>query len=612
MSLIVQYSGYLIVAIVIGMVVGWLFWGGEPFEATSAIAGGVDDERAAELSAQVEAREQEIARLRKRLKRVHADLDVRDTHVAAAKVAHEEVSEVLRQREAELELLRHQPFVGASGAGDNGQQEALLRRLSELEEDLAASRTQVSQLNASLDDVQLHRDRVVAEHSSLSEQHESLARRFTSLEQSALSSEGSSVTSEAHDELARQFAESQERLTALENEREAVEAARAEAETLRNEETQRAAEWEAAYERIASELAENQGGSDEVTARIVAAEREKDELLQRLMDAEKLVAERDESVLVLRDELGTAKSLSASLDSGPAEELRLELSKVQTELARSRQSVTTLRQRIEEIEDENDRLAGDLAKSNTELTSRTGRTQDLVTENERLTAELNRLRTGVLGLDERAKKAESELFRVQSESGDVQRSLDQLSVEASSLRSELATTQQQLTAANQQVSSASAQVSAAKQEAQNKLSAVNIELSDARLRADAAHQALQELTQDFVDFREATMRQQNSMQALSERLDRARTSLVGRAAPSNGALDEDEHRVDDLSKLPNMTPVLLANLSELGVSSYGEIAQWSTSDMQRIEAALGEPNGSLAQRGWVQSAAVLAQNVPQG
>ncbi len=603
-------------AIVIGIVIGWLFWGGEPFEATSAVAGGADDERAAELSAQVEAREQEIARLRKRLKRVHADLDVRDTHVAAAKVAHEEVSEVLRQREAELELLRHQPFVGSSatsGIGDSGQQEALLRRLSELEEDLAASRSEVAQLTSSLDDVQLHRDRVVAEHATLSEQHDSLAGKLTLLEQSSPST--SEVDAESYaaltSQLDEQLNELQARLVRLESERNEAESARVEAERLRQDATQRAVEWEAAYERMSAELAEQQGGSDEVNAQMVAGEREKEELLQRLAEAEKLVVERDHSLLSLREELHSATSLSASMDSGPADELRLELSKVETELARSRQSVSTLRQRIEEIEDENDRLAGDLAKATTELSSRTTRTQDLVTENERLTAELNRIRTGVLGLDERAKKAEAELLHVQAASGDAQRSLEQLSTEASNLRNELGVAQQQLAEAHRELGSAATQISAVKQETRAKLSVLNVELSDARLRADAAHQALQELTQDFVDFREATMRQQNSMQALSDRLDRARTSLVGRAAPHNGASDEDEHRVDDLSQLPNTTPTLLANLSELGVSSYGEIANWSGSDMERIEAALGEPHGSLAQRGWVEAAGTLAKNVAQ-
>ncbi len=476
-SFLVALFGYLVVAICVGIVIGWLFWGGEPFEATSAVAGSTDDERHSELSAQVEAREQEIARLRKRLKRVHADLDSRDTHVTASKAAQEELAALLRERETELDMLRQQhDMVLASGLGGSGvhplvaapPDESMLRRLSELEEDLAASRSELTRVHTVLDDVTVQRDRALEV-----------------------------ATKPASPQDAGSDRASDEKIALLQRALEDAEAARDAA-------TKRAAELEAAYEKVSAELAENQGGADEVSARATATAREVDELTRRLTESEALVAERDAALASLKEHVTTLESQPAStssstIDTEAADELRLELSKVQTELGRSRQSVATLRQRVQEVEDENETLAGDLAKSNAELTSRSSRTAEAAAENERLLAETNRLRTGVLGLDERAKKAEADLEKalhdVQAAQQELQSIHETHSTELSSLRTEL---------------------------------------TAAQTRAAEAHQSLQDLTRDFIDFREVTTRQQSSMQALSERLDKARTSLVSGAAGSSG------------------------------------------------------------------------------
>ncbi len=606
------------IAIVIGVVIGWLFWGGEPFEATSAVGGVLDEERSNELAAQVDAREQEIARLRKRLKRVHADLDVRDSHVTAAKAAHEEVSDILRQRDSELDVLRndYNTLVEGGTLPEGARDEALVRRFAELEEDLASTRTQANSLRDEVDRVASQRDSALAERSGLMEERASLME-----ERGGLITERDGAHDElqaAHQRFAAEVAnmgtgnvDADEQLLRVHEELQ-------NALIARDVATGRAAELESAYERVASELADTQGGSDEAAARSQASERELAELARRLQVAEASLSERDESLHSLGQEIINLRSTQsdATVPSDQVDDLLLELSKAQAELARSRQSVSTLRQRVEAVEDENDRLAGDLAKATTDLGSRSGRAAESaaeierlagsltsqsertaqslaenehlvseiaaqndrltesLAENDRLNAELTRLRTGVLGLDERAKKAESELQRAHGELTNAQQSL--------------------LTG---------------RTESEAALSALHLELSDARLRADVAHEDLQDLTRDFIEFREATTRQQTSMQALSDRLDRARTSLVGRrSVPASYPDDPEVEPADDLKLLPNITPTLVANLNEFGITRFAEIAGWADADVMRFETMLGEPEGSIDARGWVQAAQQLSSS----
>ena len=103
---IARFALYLVLAGAVGVVIGWLIWGGEPFEAASPVMGTEDGDQVQELGSQIESKDQEIARLRKRLKRVHADLDARDSHVLAAKATHEELQGMLGSREDELVAVR--------------------------------------------------------------------------------------------------------------------------------------------------------------------------------------------------------------------------------------------------------------------------------------------------------------------------------------------------------------------------------------------------------------------------------------------------------------------------------------------------------------------------
>lgn len=73
---------------------------------------------------------------------------------------------------------------------------------------------------------------------------------------------------------------------------------------------------------------------------------------------------------------------------------------------------------------------------------------------------------------------------------------------------------------------------------------------------------------------------------------------VRAAAPPSGS--------DDLTRLKGVGPKLAAQLGELGVSSFAEIAAWSEADIDRIDAQLGRFQGRIRRDNWVEQARLLA------
>jgi chromosome segregation ATPase len=561
-----ELAAYLFVAIFFGIVVGWLIWGDEPFEVTTALAGSADEETVADLSSQVETRDQEILRLRKRLKRMHADLDARDAQATATKSQVEELQTLLQQRDDEL------ASVGAGG------DEYQVRRLAELEEELASSKAQSTELarqlqvgvmpadapsGAVLESLQAEFDQLFAAHRDLEGSYHGLADE---LAETQARLDEASATSNAG-------AQSGDRIRTLE-----TELAQLRADTQGALQRAKVAEARLDEERQAAQARASRE-TDHVTAGMQGTI---DQLAAESTGLRARIAELEASIAD-----GAARINTVAASGGDDDEVRFELSKVQTELARSRQNVNSLRQRLQELEDENEVLAGDLARATNELRSRSSKASEFDAERQRFVADRDQFESRLADLN-------IQMQSFASRSGDHER-------ESAELRGELETVRQELLVANDRSAEA---LQRQQVESEAELASLHMELSDARLRADAAYDALQELTQEFIVFRESTLRQQTTVNALAERLDRARTTLVGRS--SAPMLPEDaETRVDDLAKLPSMSPELLAHLSELGVTSYDEIAAWTPADLSRIEATLGEAPGTLVQRGWVAAAAAL-------
>ena len=63
---------------------------------------------------------------------------------------------------------------------------------------------------------------------------------------------------------------------------------------------------------------------------------------------------------------------------------------------------------------------------------------------------------------------------------------------------------------------------------------------------------------------------------------------------------------DDLTRLKGVGPKLVAQLGELGVTSFAQIAAWSEADIDRIDAQLGRFQGRIRRDSWVEQAKLLA------
>ncbi len=537
-------------AILFGIGAGWLIWGDEPFEAAPAGDAPANDQAVADLSSQVETRDQEIVRLRKRLKRMHADMDARDLHLTEVKGHSEELQGLLVQRESELAAALN------GEALPNGASETQTRRISELEELVAASRSEADGLARKLQD-------------SLAEApaDPALAQRLVELEsENAHATESRFQLAAAHEELQRSHA------------------------------------------AISNDLAEAQARLDELSSGADLAELDR----VRVLDAEiarlrnsaagaqeriaELESEHQRVAVALASSENRAVGLQSQLAAQPEgnTDTELELAKVHAELARSRQNVNTLRQRLQDVEDENESLAGDLARATTELQGRTARSGEaaaardqLIAEREQLTAEREQLtaerdeltaeRDNALAERDQTRNDRDAMAQVhhdlQARLDEVERTRNELLAATDHAASESEGLKQELHALRSKVSDiegragqADADVRAAREhvsqlEAQVAQSAdaaaardqliaererlersvteltathestvaqLHVELSETRLRADSAFEALHGLNDEFINFRDVTMRQQSTMNSLADRLAKANTSLGSR------------------------------------------------------------------------------------
>ncbi len=496
---IFELASYLVVAILFGIGAGWLIWGDEPFDATPAADASGTEQAVADLSSQVETRDQEIVRLRKRLKRMHADMDARDLSLAEVKGRSEELEGILTQREAELQAVMNGE---ALPAVDN---EVHVRRISELEELLAASRSEANGLARKL--------------------QETIATDVAGPDP----------------ELQQRLVDSEGRLAEINNSRAQLAAA--------HEELQRS------HATISNDLAEAQARLDEMASGADLAQHDRIRVLEaeisRLKAAELSAQERAADLELQRqsasDALQASEQRAAELHEqlsaqpvvaqGVNEDVELELAKVHAELARSRQNVNSLRQRLQSVEDENESMAGDLARATTELQGRSAKSSEAVAQRDQLVSERLQVSEERDRLAEQLNQLRDELTQVRHES----------TQERVSIQGRLAETVATAQAAQQrvdQLESQLAQAASGADETQrlerslsemqaahdSTVAQLHVELSEARLRADTAYEALHELNDEFINFRDVTMRQQNSMNSLADRLARANNSIGSRSA----------------------------------------------------------------------------------
>lgn len=70
------------------------------------------------------------------------------------------------------------------------------------------------------------------------------------------------------------------------------------------------------------------------------------------------------------------------------------------------------------------------------------------------------------------------------------------------------------------------------------------------------------------------------------------------AAPAAGT--------DDLSLIKGLGPKLRAQLGEMGITSFAQIAAWDEAEIDRIDAQLGRFQGRIRRDNWVEQAKLLS------
>lgn len=77
-------------------------------------------------------------------------------------------------------------------------------------------------------------------------------------------------------------------------------------------------------------------------------------------------------------------------------------------------------------------------------------------------------------------------------------------------------------------------------------------------------------------------------------------------APSPATAPAAPGTADDLARIKGVGPKLVALLGDLGVTSYAQIAAWTDTDVERIDAQLGRFAGRITRDQWIEQAKMLA------
>lgn len=83
-------------------------------------------------------------------------------------------------------------------------------------------------------------------------------------------------------------------------------------------------------------------------------------------------------------------------------------------------------------------------------------------------------------------------------------------------------------------------------------------------------------------------------------------AAVGTAvAEETEAAQQRPEGADDLTRLKGVGPKLAAQLQDLGVTSFAQIAAWDEADIDRIDDQLGRFKGRIRRDNWIEQAKLL-------
>lgn len=178
--------------------------------------------------------------------------------------------------------------------------------------------------------------------------------------------------------------------------------------------------------------------------------------------------------------------------------------------------------------------------------------------------------------------------------------------------SALADARSRATEAEHAVEDFRAELARLRSESAEKISSLELEASNSRLRADAATLELQELEQQLLDIQQANARMlehtTSTIGAAKSHIQAARVSLTGQTPADIG-----RHHTEDrppvtvertptvgLESLPGATPEMVSHLRELGVEHLADVASWSNGDIARFQEWMPEAFAEL--EGWPEQA----------
>jgi chromosome segregation ATPase len=599
---LMQFAVFVAIALLIGILIGYLIWGGTALDYPPDLQLGDESEAVADLRAQVEAKDGEISRLRKRLKRAHADLEARTA--AAVGAEDPQLRELVETRSAEVSSLSHQVST-------------LHQELERAQADLAEERSRV-QTFASGD----------GDTTALLEQLDAGQQERRRLESEVLALrsdlDSRSADIQAHladvDQLSRSL---DEHAGDLERYREALADRDREIDALRSD---------ISSASLMPSVGSVHGDDDEVARRFADLESQISEAVAAQIEADQR-AEHAASALVraeseatrLRAEAEELRSAPMALSGGAAGEDEAIVARLQAELERSRGKTASYRERMAAAEDESERLAGELAETASKLSRMLGASSEVDSalqasreELERATVELQRVTSASADLDQQLSAARDEINRMSADLSAAQAQpvadpaeLTRLRAEADQLGAQLRDAQtdverlggdaQRAGLLQDTVDQLGTELTTIRSQHDQQIKSLHLELSDARLRADEAHAALVDLSTEFSTFRDTILRQQTSMSSLTDRLDRARGALSGRPTPAT-TFAPGASGPDDLSQLPGATPQLVRDLEEFGVQTFEEVGSWDASELARFEELLHDDSGVLRSNGWIMAA----------
>ena len=676
-----QFVVYLALALALGVVVGWLIWGGAVEPASDSedgatafrermLGGGEHTEDSAlrsqidELAAQLEAREADVSRLRKRLRRVTTEHSAALAAVAqTGEGAMVDAQGVVVDRgamEAELAGVieaRLRSELANSGVGSVDP--SLQARVEDLaaqhgqavreRDDALVMMREFDELRGSLDnavkstqaDLLEERKRVAQleqQLSNASSRNPGEAEAIRSLQdQLARALETNAALETTMGELEQRMAANSQRSAAVPTSFAAVGSSEAdpEVERLRDEiemlqpRAEQAARFAVEAERARAELNIAKAQSEHAEARIDEAlsradaaheaareaQRRADAAHVRSVELEKASAIEVEQVSApLRNRIDQLEARSAEL-AHAAEAAERRLAEATAQAQSAQEQVTATAAQVVQSQRQAAEARQQVEASQRAIVESEQRLQDLEARLVATSSQAEEHRKAALSTQEQlamvSNRSDRMLAEIEQQRVETSQQSEALAAQLAALRSEHAATSSQAeeqrrqlvsigeahAAATAETEKLQQQLARMQQEHGTKTKALHSDLSDAKLRADAAQGVMKDLVGELQELRTLAARSRTA-QGQEPR----GATMPGSPSANASSSSRRMQAGDDLTQLAGVDDQIESNLHELGVRSFLQIGEWNDDDVARMEEMFSDRRGLIRSNDWVLAA----------